>query len=350
MSFVKLPDTAGFDDQRDLLVLSLRHSTNLYLPKFSDEPLTVRSADPAVASIAGAVDLTEAQKKAALPEGLYKKQNPFDPKIADSRFGGVGPSAALKWFGMKKIVVKAESLGETELVMQRPDTTPWQDPTRVVVVSNLANRQVDSSGTTPAFRRELHAMSLRNAVVRVAQDQANCCFANDTSGDGRYGLPAGLFDLKGNAVTDWCGAFVYWCYRRASAIKGMTNPLGPINDVVLSPQKAIGWAIANPASATVLRYQGPALYQWGAKRALATQCQTVDAIPGSNLFTGDICLLRNENNWQHVCLIYDPGDGDSFMTLDGNQGTPSMKVVKRNWNARLGNGSYSYVFVHLNLP
>ncbi len=197
MSFVKLPDTTGFDDQRDLLVLSLRQTTNLYLPKFSDEPLTVRSADPAVASIAGAAELTEAQKKAALPNDFYAKQDPFDPKIADSRFGGVGPSAALKWFGMKKIVVKAESLGETELVVERPDTTPWQDPTRVVVVSNLANRQVDTGGTTPAFRRELQAMSLREAVVRVAQDQANCCFANDTSGDGRYGLPGGPFQFKG---------------------------------------------------------------------------------------------------------------------------------------------------------
>jgi len=142
MSFVKLPDTVGFDDQRDLLVLSLRQTTNLYLPKFSDQPVTVRSADATVASIISSADLTEAQKKAALPADLSKKPDPFDPKISETRFGGIGPAAPLAWFGMKKIVVKGESLGETQLIAELPDTTPWQNPTRVVVVSNLNSRQV----------------------------------------------------------------------------------------------------------------------------------------------------------------------------------------------------------------
>lgn len=350
MSFVKLPDSAGFDDQRDLLVLSLRQKTSLYLPKFSDQPVTVRSADSTVASILSGVDPTDAQKKAALPLQLQTEQNPFDPKISDSRFGWTGAPAVLKWFGMKKIVVQGERLGETQLIVELPDKTSWQSPTKVVVVSNLANRQADPSGATPGFRLELQGMSLREAAVRVAQDQVNCAFAINSSGDGRYGLPAGMKNQKGEEVTDWCGAFVYWCYQRAAAIKATPNPLGPINDVVLSPQKAIGWAIANPTIASVLRYSGPALYHWGAPRAVAAQNQVVDAIPGRNLLTGDICLLRKPGNWQHVCMVYDPGDGDSFLTLDGNQGSPSMKTVKRDWNARLPNGTYAYVFVHLNLP
>jgi hypothetical protein len=332
MSFAKLGDTVGFDEQRDLLVLSLRQTTNLYLPKFTDQPVTVRSADPAVATVASTTDLTDAQKKSALPSS------------PDSRFGGVGPSAVLNWFGMNKIVVRGESVGETQLIAELPGQNPWQSPTKVVVVGNLASRQVDRGACTASLQQDLQTMSLRDAAVRIAQDQVNSSFTKDGKGDARYDLPTGL------PSTDWCGAFLYWCYQRASAIKGVGNPLGPINDVVLSPQKAIGWALVNPLTATVLRYKGLALFQWGAKRPLAKQDQLIDAVPGTNLLPGDICLLRNDGNWQHVCLVCDPGDGDMFLTLDGNQGSPSMKMVKRDWNARLGNGTYAHVFVHLNLP
>jgi len=79
-------------------------------------------------------------------------------------------------------------------------------------------------------------LSIGDAAVRVAQDQMNSSFAKASAGDHRYGLPTGLKKKDGTPATDWCGAFVYWCYQRASAIKGEQNPLGPTNDVVLSPQ------------------------------------------------------------------------------------------------------------------
>jgi hypothetical protein len=106
----------------------------------------------------------------------------------------------------------------------------------------------------------------------------------------------------------------------------------------------------------MLRYTGRALFQWGSPHPFATQDQFIDVVPGTNLLAGDICLVRHDTDWQHVCLVKDPGGGDAFLTLDGNQmereggSGPSMKMVMRDMNARIGNGLYKYVFVHLNLP
>jgi len=314
----------------------------------------VSTADPAIASIVSSTDLTEAQKESALGMKPSKKQARFDPNISDTGFGGIRPAPQLALFGMHKIVVKGESLGETELLAELPDQTPWQKPTRVVVVSNLSSRQVDGGPVRHAFQQELQMLSLGDAAVRVAQDQMNSSFAKASAGDNRYNLPKDLKKADGKPATDWCGAFVYWCYQQASAIKGKQNPLGPINDVMLSPQKAIGWAVANPLRATMLRYKGRALFQWGSPHQLAKQDQLIDVVPGTNLLAGDICLVRNDTDWQHVCLVKDPGDGDALLTIDCNQmeggSGPSMQMVRRDMNSRIGNGLYKYVFVHLNLP
>ena len=327
MSFVKLADTTGFDASRDLLVLPLRQQTNLYLPNFG-APLRIRSADPKIASIAASQDL--AAQSAAL-KNLAKN----DPVAT--------------WFGVTKIVMKGETLGTTQLLAEQMDGTQYQNPTKVVVVSNLDGRQVDRNSVSLQLQQELQSMSLRQAAVRVAEDQLYSAVAGNTHGDGRYDLPTNIDS------TDWCGAFVYWCYKRACAIKGARNPLGPVNDVVLSPQKAITWAIHNPLAAGLLRYQGPVLIHFNNKQLDSMKQATfVDAKPGENLLAGDICLLRDETNWRHVDMIYDPGDGDTFTTIDGNQGLPSIKIVQRNFTERLGGtifaGQYKHVFVHLNIP
>lgn len=83
----------------------------------------------------------------------------------------------------------------------------------------------------------------------------------------------------------------------AANIQGQANPLDPDDDVVLSPQKAIEWALANPTRATVLRYQGLALYTWSKVIPPAHRIM-LDAAPGINLFPGDVCLVRNET--KHV--------------------------------------------------
>jgi hypothetical protein len=223
----------------------------------------------------------------------------------------------------------------------------------VLVVSNLNGRQVDAGPVSPDFQRELQGLSLRDAVVRVAQDQMNSAFANNAAGDHRYKLPAGLKKKDGTPATDWCGAFAHWCYQTACDIRGDQNPFGPNNDVLLSPEKAIGFAIASPATVTLLRFKGTAMFFQGGHfddHKTAKQDQEIDAVPGVNVLPGDICLFRNEQKWKHVCLVKDPGDGDSFVTIDGNQGAPSMKMVLREFKARQGDGSFKYVFVHVNRP
>ena len=69
---------------------------------------------------------------------------------------------------------------------------------------------------------------------------------------------------------------------------------------------------------------------------------------GCELERGDIVLVRkgNNNGWKHVCLV-DSTDGTTLTTMDGNQGLPqSIKRVNRVQDAKLGDGSYAYVFVH----
>lgn len=337
MSFSKLPDTVGFDEQLNVLVVSLHQTANIYLSNFSGKPISVSSADPKVASVLSNTQLDPEQQKAALE---------------DKKSGGAAGFGApvLAWFPMNRIVVRGESVGETRLLVNLPNKVPWQEPTKVVVVMNPNARQADPTGITSGLRQEMQTMTLRQAAVRVAQDQINSRFLREGTGDGRYGLPSGMKTAAGKDAVDWCGAFVYWCYGMAANIKGQANPFGPSNDVLLSPQKAIGWALANPARATVLRYQGPALFVWN--NVIPPPQQTsIDAAPGTNLFPGDVCLVRNETKtvWQHVSMVYDLG-GDSFLTVDGNQGQPSMKVVQRNFNERLSNGQFKFAFLHLNLP
>jgi hypothetical protein len=368
MSFSRLPDTMGFDEQLDVLTLSVGKSTSLYLANCAGQPIAVRSADPNVASVAAEVDLTSDQRDALLkqatklPPGVPDPlknlndslaKNPTKPSnqqsldknldaYQKSRFGAVNDYPALALFPMSKITVRGETVGETQLVAALLDGTQWQKPTWVVVVQNSNCRQIDIGPVPLSLVRELQSKSLRDAAVRVAQDQINSAMTKQSTGDARYDLPGWA------ASGDWCGAFVYWCYRKAAEIKGVANPFGGDNDVMLSPQKAISWALNNREVATLIRYTGGAFF-------LPTpppQNAFIDVVPGTNLRAGDVCLLRKADgsDWQHVCLVYDPGSGDSFLTLDGNQGNPSMKMVMRDMNEKTAKGDPRYVFVHLNLP
>jgi hypothetical protein len=330
MGFAALPDTTGYNVERDRLVVSVNQTTTLYLPNFGSEKITVRIDKENIASIESQAVLTDAQKKTVLKQ---------DTSGADAAGGAV-----LAWFPMTKIVVKGKAVGDAQLIAELPNGSPSQEPTKIVVVQNASSREVDGTTTTGALRQELQTMRLRDAAVRVAEDQVFSGMKKQGTGDGRYNLPDWTPEPK-----DWCGAFVFWCYKRAAEITGRTNPLGNDNDVALSPQKAIGWALANPASATLLRYKGAALFQWKQWPKPGTQDTYIDAIPGSNLLPGDVCLLRNKagDNWQHVCMVYDPGSGGSFMTLDGNQGATSLKRVLRDFGEKTTNGLDRYVFVHL---
>src|SRR3954451_11366182 len=132
MSFSKLPDSVGFDEQLNVLVVSLNKTANIYLPNFSGQPISVSSADSKVASVLADTQLDPAQQKAAL----------------NNQSGGAAGFGApvLAWFPMSKIVVRGESLGETQLLANQANGIPWQPPTKVVVVPNPNARQADPTG------------------------------------------------------------------------------------------------------------------------------------------------------------------------------------------------------------
>src|SRR4029079_2832259 len=96
-----------------------------------------------------------------------------------------------------------------------------------------------------AFADELRSMTLREAVVRVAEDQLNSKIGRAGGGFGRYA----------DASYDWCGAFCYYCWSVACRVHGKPNPFGDKYNSLLSCQKAISYAMQT-GCATVLRYRG----------------------------------------------------------------------------------------------
>jgi hypothetical protein len=168
----------------------------------------------------------------------------------------------------------------------------------------------------------------------VAEDEMNSAVSLTTG--------FGVYDV--DPSYDWCGAFAHSCWKLADAIKRVDSPFGTENDKLLSPQKAISWAMRDDSPSQLLRYQGYNPFLGG---SVLQEYRDI-GYNGYNLERGDIVLLRKgqANGWKHVCMVYS-WDGASLTTIDGNQGWPrSIKTVPRDINEKLSDGSYSLVFVH----
>lgn len=251
---------------------------------------------------------------------------------------------------MRKLVIKGVAGGSTLLTGKLPDGRHWVKPVNIRVVDNAEYRQcAGPAEITAELRQELQQIGLRAAVLRVAEDQLNSSLGRTVhGGSGRYGLSQGV---------DWCDGFAHWCYKSAATAKRETNPFGDDVNTLASPQKAISWALQT-GSATILRYQGGDPYgrdfQKGAPLGPKNPAKVekyIEIDAANPVLAGDICLVRDSANWRHVALVYEPPSGETFVTIDGNQGYPSIKKVERNLNEELpGSKSYKYVFLHLNLP
>jgi hypothetical protein len=154
---------------------------------------------------------------------------------------------------------------------------------------------------------------------------------------------------------DWCGAFAHWCWATASEAKGVSNPFGTSNNVLLSPQKAISWALQS-GKATILRYQGGDPYgrSFNTGKPLGKEAKTQNfvGIDLSNpLRVADVVLVRDETNWRHVALVWsDPGGGDALESIDGNQGQPSIQRKSRNMKKKVNKGTaYALAFLHVDV-
>ena len=312
---IGVPDQAGYDEARALQVLPVGQHTTFYLIAGGDLDVSVDDPDLVALKVDGGDD--KAAHRAA------------------------GLSSWEKANSIRKIVVKANhSEGQTTLRAKLPSGADNTQPITLRIVHDQYWRQVGNAASAcpPEFRREIQGLSLREAVLRVAEDQMHSAISWRTDGFGKY---------TADATYDWCGAFVYWCWRQAAAIKGVTNPIGSNESVLWSPQRAIHWAIDPTSAGLLLRYKGgdPFLGK-------GTQ-DYVEIGQGGNLEPADIVLMRGANagNWVHVCMI-EKVVGTTLVTMNGNQSPkglppPSIKIVNRARDQKLADGSYKMVFVHV---
>lgn len=310
--FTKLvgADNTGFDPARNLQVLPVGRRTTFYLVAGSDLEVTLDDESGATLTV-GAGDDKAAHKSTGLTGWESSQQ-------------------------LRKIVVSAKVAGRETVLRALRNGSDWAQPITIRVVSDQDWRQCGkaTAEVTPSLRLELQQLPLRDAVLRIAEDQMNSAIARG-SGFGVY---------HPNPEYNWCGAFVHWCWRQAAAIKGVTNPVGPDSNVLLSPQKAIHWAMRPETPAQLLRYEGT-----DPMTGTGTQEYREIGYNGYQLERGDVVLLREggANGWKHVCMV-DSVSGTTVGTMNGNQGTGNaIKLVDRSLTELVPGGKPKLVFVHL---
>jgi hypothetical protein len=305
-------DVAGYDAARNLQILPTGQRTTFYL--VAGAGLDVDIDDPDCVSLTtGDSDDKSAHKSRELTD--WEKEQVI-----------------------RKIVLTGKSVGDTKL-HARLDGADWIEPMTISVVSDQNWRQVGKAAgeATSDMRQELQQLPLRTAGLRVAEDQLHSAVSSRSDGFGIY---------HANSSYDWCGAFAHWCWSQAAAIKNVPNPFGGNSDVLLSPQKAINWAMRDDTAGQLLRYNG-----LNPMTGKGLQEYREIGWNGNQLEPADIVLLREgvAAGWKHVCMVYRVGNPD-IQTIDGNQGKfQSIKVVNRSLDDTLPDGSPKLVFVHVTI-
>jgi hypothetical protein len=311
--FRKIGDRTGYDEDRALQILPVTQQTTFYLVAGADLDVSVDD-DSVVGLKAGDTDDKAAHRSAELT--AWEKDNI-----------------------LRKVVVKANSNeGETALHAKLDGADFAQSVTLRVVADQNWRRVGKATGECqPELRAELQLLPLRDAVLRVAEDQLHSSVCTRSNGFGVYNIDKSY---------DWCGAFAYWCWNQAAAIKNLDNPFGPKSSVLWSPQRAIAWAMDPSTPGQLLRYQGPNPMEDKDKRI---EPYREIGWNGCQLERGDIVLVRagNAGGWKHVCLV-DSVNGKTLHTMDGNQGDRhSIMKRTRNLDEKLPDQSFAWVFVHV---
>ncbi len=297
---------SGFDGSRNLLVVPARGTRNVFLVAGAGLEVSIEDEDVATVS----------------------ERNPTRAESRDYRLGEWERSQ-----GLRCLRVTGVQDGDTVLHARQDDGRDWVAPLTIRVVQDMDARQArEPAAITPELKRELQQLSLREAVLRVAEDQMNS----------RIGRQGGSFGIYLSGKQNWCGAFAHFCWSVAAAAKGTTNPFGNDKDVLLSPQKAIHWCFRNPDKAVLLRYSG--FDPMTGKGSMSV----TDIDAANSPEPGDICLLRHDDDsWAHVDIVYEEPSGTSFRTIDGNQGDPAIKIVSRELDTPARGRPYKHAFVHL---
>jgi hypothetical protein len=311
--------SVGFDEERGLLIMQAGKKAELYL--VAGENLNVYAEDPDLVSV------TSKDKDVAAAH-----------RSTEVTSGEQGQTVRL-------VTLKAGAREGTTELRAGSGGIGWAGPLEIQVVQNAERRQVGRGigEATGEIREELLGLSLRDAVIRVAEDQmySNVCLGNG------FGTYMASEIIKGTPA-DWCGGFAHWCWRQAAAIKNVENPFGDDGSVLWSPQRAIGWAMRNPDKAVVFRYKGG---DPGPHPVAGTQEWHDIGWNGYSLERADIVLVRKlpdkGDAWRHVTQIDSVGES-VIHTIDGNQG--NGRCIKRrtyNINKKLTNGQFELAFLHV---
>lgn len=302
----------GWDSGRSLQVLPVHQSTEFYLVAGQNLDVWVEDEDLV------ALRIGESDDKAAHRDG--------------------GLSAWEKQQYIRRIRVAANGTTGRTTLHATQTGADFIEPLTLEIVADSNARQAGKlpAQVTDSLRKEIQMMPLRDAVIRVAEDQMHSavCTASN-AGFGVYDIDASL---------NWCGAFAYWCWAHACAIKGVPNPFGSNNTVLWSPQRAIHWAMDPSTAGQLLRYSGG-----DPMTGKGTQEYREIGWNGNDLDRADIVLLRkgSAGAWKHVCMV-DWVEGDTVHTQDGNQGKgQSIKKVSRSMTAQNPDRSYELVFLHV---
>ncbi|MCZ0737653.1 hypothetical protein [Phreatobacter sp. AB_2022a] len=305
-------DQVGFDADRSLQLIPVGRQATLYL--VAGPGLDVQVDDDTVVKLnAGTKDDRQAH-------------------------GAGGLSAWEKDQTIRKIVLTASSKPDATTTLRALlDGRDFAKPVEIQTImnSNWCQAGAKTAAVTPALMAELKRMPLRDAVIRIAEDQMNSAIAKQGDGFGVYDIDKSY---------NWCGAFAYWCWAHAAAVQGEFNPFGPSNNVLFSPQKAIHWAMKPESAGQLLRYSGTSPMD-----GKGHQDYREIGWNGCSLERGDIVLLRKAHagDWKHVCLV-DTVEGDALTTMDGNQGKyNAIKRTRRSLSAMTADGKApALVFVH----
>jgi hypothetical protein len=314
--------SAGFNQDLDLLVVPAGQTTSLFFVDTSSLGTSVMTEDESIATVSeGNVDRNVTKGKQFTD---YDRSNPIS-----------------------LITVKGVKVGSTEMVAKR---TPGSDgivPITIRVVNDPNARQAGHKGViSPEFRDELQGMpTLRDAVLRVAEDQMYSKFGHNTSGFGVY---------HENKTYNWCGAFAWYCWSVACKARNESNPFGDDVDSLTSCQKAVSWALqAPPGRLTILRYAGgdPFGTSFETKKRLTKteQQEYIEISPANPVQKGDIMILRNATTgWHHVALVWEdtPAGAAVVQTIDGNWGdrvTRNSQSMKAKVNAK----DFAVIFIHV---
>ncbi|HEY5707732.1 MAG TPA: CHAP domain-containing protein [Terrimicrobiaceae bacterium] len=314
----KLPnDAGGFDRTRNLFVMPQNSVSTFYL--IAGQDLTVDSSDKSTFTVNGqSGDDTGAHKMAGLSD-WEKAQH------------------------IRKLVLKSGSkTGDAKLLARDSGNNDQILPLDVFVVADSnARRVTDSVGIEPTLKMKLEELSLRQAVLRIAEDQLYSNVKTNQQG-------CTLYHLDSRSGTLWCGAFAYWCWQQAALVKKVANPFDK-QDHLLSPQKAINWGMRDDSPGQLLQYKGPnPMTMKGASQELREI-----GYNGYSVEPGDIACWRQGHSmgFKHVSLV-EKVNGKTFVDLNGNaydagSGSALARISHDDMGRKLPDGSYKCFFLHV---